>query len=351
MPEMVLTRYLQTLAETLEGDYGVRRAAFFRAAKLPANVLGERRERVLAAEADALWTAATDQAGDGLLGVRFGARVRYSSYATLGHLLVTCDTVGDGLQVAVDHVGYVGMGGALELSEAAAECSLIYRPFQEPWAAAQERSEAVLLPFARFARWTASGVVPQRVCLKRKRPADPKPFLDAFGTKIEFGRATNKIVWSQASLSQPMTDANASLNEMLRRQVRRELETDEAVAAKVRRFLAEALDGEDAATAGTCSIEACAAALGVSVRTLQRQLGQEQSPFRDLLKSARFHRAKMLLQTTLPVAQVSHILGYSEPAAFVRAFRIWSGHTPTQYRAHAVSNRRQRPRHLKEHHR
>lgn len=72
---------------------------------------------------------------------------------------------------------------------------------------------------------------------------------------------------------------------------------------------------------------------GVSVRTLQRQLGDEGYRFRELLDELRFKEARArLADPLLPVAEISRHLGFPDPANFTHAFRRWTGESPTTYR-------------------
>jgi AraC-like DNA-binding protein len=55
--------------------------------------------------------------------------------------------------------------------------------------------------------------------------------------------------------------------------------------------------------------------------------------FNDLLNQARYGYARQKLRNTqLPVAEIAKSLGYSDPAHFTRAFRRWSGLSPTDFR-------------------
>ena len=85
---------------------------------------------------------------------------------------------------------------------------------------------------------------------------------------------------------------------------------------------------------GSCSLEEVAQALGVSVRTLQRRLNLCGCGFADLLEAARRSHAEALLrQSELPLVEVALTLGYSEQAAFNRAFKRWTNSTPGAYRS------------------
>lgn len=73
--------------------------------------------------------------------------------------------------------------------------------------------------------------------------------------------------------------------------------------------------------------------LALSARTLQRRLSEESTGFAELLDDVRRERALALLEAPdLTVSQISFLLGYSEPAAFFRAFRRWTGATPQEVR-------------------
>lgn len=73
--------------------------------------------------------------------------------------------------------------------------------------------------------------------------------------------------------------------------------------------------------------------LGASPRTLQRWLASEGTSFAALVEEVRRARALALVEAGASIAEVAWMLGYSEPSAFHRAFRRWTGTTPAQWRA------------------
>ena len=81
------------------------------------------------------------------------------------------------------------------------------------------------------------------------------------------------------------------------------------------------------------NLEEIADATGMSARTLQRRLTDNGLKFHDLLNQAKFDHAKeMLLANQTSIAEVADSLGYSDAAHFTRAFRRWSGISPTEFR-------------------
>ncbi len=71
----------------------------------------------------------------------------------------------------------------------------------------------------------------------------------------------------------------------------------------------------------------------MSPRTLQRRLGDEGTSVHALLDEVRRGRAAALLDADMAIGEVAYLLGYSEPSAFHRAFRRWTGVTPEAFRA------------------
>lgn len=83
-------------------------------------------------------------------------------------------------------------------------------------------------------------------------------------------------------------------------------------------------------------IETVAGISNLSVRTLQRQLHDEGQSFASIISDVRFEAASNLLHNSnQSISEICAELGYSDPAHFTRAFRRWSGMSPTQYRAAA----------------
>ena len=78
-------------------------------------------------------------------------------------------------------------------------------------------------------------------------------------------------------------------------------------------------------------------ALGLGARTLHRRLSALDTSFGDLLDSTR-HRLALgyLADRTITLGEVAYLVGYREHASFFRAFRRWTGETPTAYRARNV---------------
>lgn len=81
-------------------------------------------------------------------------------------------------------------------------------------------------------------------------------------------------------------------------------------------------------------LDAVAAAMHLSPRSLHRHLADEGANFRQIKDALRRDLAlARLAKTDAPVASIATELGYADPSAFYRAFIEWTGTAPSDYRA------------------
>jgi AraC-like DNA-binding protein len=80
-------------------------------------------------------------------------------------------------------------------------------------------------------------------------------------------------------------------------------------------------------------LEQVAAMLGQSVSTLRRNLLRENTSFQAILDCLRMQRALVLLRDTeLTIEELASVLGFSSAGVFSRAFKSWTGQSPSIYR-------------------
>jgi AraC-like DNA-binding protein len=69
---------------------------------------------------------------------------------------------------------------------------------------------------------------------------------------------------------------------------------------------------------------------------LQRRLESEGTSFQDVVDSVREEMARRIMadpaKKNVTVGELAYLLGFSEISAFSRAFKRWTGMTPTQWR-------------------
>lgn len=132
-----------------------------------------------------------------------------------------------------------------------------------------------------------------------------------------------------ATLDQPLPTANPeALNHALM-QCEREsalLFVDDDIVQQVRAALQPGADGYPPPAQ-------LAAKLHLTTRTFRRRLQEQGQSYQQLLEEARRRDScRLLTQPELEIRRIGELLGYTDPANFTRAFRGWTGMTPSQWR-------------------
>jgi AraC-like DNA-binding protein len=154
---------------------------------------------------------------------------------------------------------------------------------------------------------------------------------------VRFEQPANRLVFDAALLDLPLVSADRAALRLAREHCEVELDAsiaDSGLLPRVRAILARASEA-------AASVAEVAAAMGMSPRTLKRRLAAHGVSFSALLADARRDSALRLLSASaLSVDAIAQRLGYSTAPNFIRAFRRWTGRTPSAYRR---LSREQRP--------
>ena len=175
-----------------------------------------------------------------------------------------------------------------------------------------------------------STLSPQRVAFRRAAPADTGPYEALFGCPVSFGADANRLLIGLAEADHPLPTGNRDLaaahDRILVEQLAR-LDKSNVVA----RFRASLLERM---TDGEFSEEDLARDLHMSRRSLQRRLAEAEATYQSLVDETRRDMALRYLEDPDQSAtDVAFLLGYSRQSAFTRAFRRWTGMSPSKYRS------------------
>ena len=168
--------------------------------------------------------------------------------------------------------------------------------------------------------------------LKVTAPEPPTPvdeYSDYFGQPVQRAKSLS-IVFSAEDASRPFLTANEKMWQFFEPELRKHLGLLTGQAKTVERVRGAQLE---LLPAGDSSMMAVSRKLGMSARTLQRRLNEDNQSFQKMLDQTREELAKYYLRTTkLSGAEISFLIGFEHPSSFFRAFSDWTGQTPEQVR-------------------
>lgn len=192
----------------------------------------------------------------------------------------------------------------------------------------------------RFPSWA----VDQRIALSAvefatQPPPDAQMHRVLFDCEIRYGAPAHALVMPTSQLALPVVRGKRALALWLRDSPADLLYMpgrDATIAGRIRQtLLAGVRNGMLFPTLTEASRD-----LHLSEQAVRRRLAEEHTSFQRIKDRIRLDRAVDLLATgDLPIAEIAQRVGFSEPAAFTRAFRRWTGHSPSDYRAILASNR------------
>jgi len=158
-----------------------------------------------------------------------------------------------------------------------------------------------------------------------------------FGRQPVFSAEANGLVLSRPSLERPILRDRDELKEFLAASPLSVM-TPTTGWPNVANRVASVLEPRRGAPLEFPTFAQVAERLYYSEQTLRRKLRQEATSYRTIKEQTRRQLAERLLtETKQPVRKISRLTGYSEPRAFTRAFREWTGLSPAEFR---ISRRR-----------
>ncbi|RYH11230.1 AraC family transcriptional regulator [Tropicimonas sp. IMCC6043] len=301
-------------------------ADLLRAAELPADLFTRERPRLEAPAFLRLWHALERLLDDPAPGLAVGRAIETDAFSPPLFAAFSSPN----LIVALERLAlFKPLLGPLrlEVAEGPAGLDVTYSPEGAlPLPAEFLASELVfLVSLARMA--TRSEIRPLQVEMIAP-PATPG-YRDFFGTAPRHGPA-NRLRFSQSDARRPFLSVNAALYAVFEPELRLRLEEAGAARSLTDRLHAALME---ALPSGRTRIADVAPRLGLSPRSLQRKLGQTGTSFAAELADLRSRLAADYLRNTAhSSAEISYLLGYSDPNSFIRAFHDWTGTTPEALR-------------------
>lgn len=303
-------------------------------AQIPPELVTDAKECITALQMEALSDAAMRELDDEALGW-FGRTMPWGSYGMLARASISAPHLGLALARWCRHHRLISGGDiVLSLGEQAGTATLTLhesRPLGE-------MREFCLISVLRNVHGFASWLINEPITLQHASfpfaaPAHASVYEVLFAPgSVEFDAPVASLQFEARWLQAPLARDEAALNRMLQRALPiqvRPYQREKTLVQRVRHLLAAS--GEEQQTAETLSRQ-----LHLSQRSLHRQLKDEGVSLQALKDEIRRERAiALLLRTSRPIKRVAQACGFLNDKSFIRAFRLWTGLSPSEFRKSA----------------
>lgn len=282
-----------------------------------------------------MYTEIAETLRDPTAGLKLGMKFGIASYGPLVMLLVTCANAYESFQVGVKYQQLTYLYSTLSFEPGQGESAVVLTPMPMPPRAFRLRMDGEMSGTYKLLRdmQTTLGldIQAERVDMPYPAPPEARTYEEHFGCPVRFDQTAGRIWMRNEHLQLRFPTADPAAHVMYRSLCDQQLAAQRATLDTLAERVVSHLE---IFTETYPSAADVARSFDLSERTFRRQLQDEGTNFRALLGEARYRKAQQLLrQTTLSVDAIAAQLGYAESAAFIRAFKEWSGTTPAAYRA------------------
>jgi len=328
-PRTVAATYVRSLVSSVEA-LGIPADRLILGLPLDAADLEDAQGRLGVELVRQLWQRAVELSGDGLLGLHLAEHMRPSTFRVLGHAAMSCATLGQALELMLRYQRLVSEAGTLSAQvQANGDTALIYTEQPLHQALLPQQVEAILAGILAQARWLAARPLqPLAVEFRHSPQGDPQRYHACFGVPPCFSANDNRLLLSAADLRSPLPQADADLCRLHCEMADRQLEQLPPIGF-VTGF---ALHWLASRASGAARINELAEAIGMSVRSLQRQLQLEGHSWAEVVDQARRNALLELLRGGATLDDAAQQLGYHDASSLSRAIRRWFGITSKQLR-------------------
>lgn len=277
----------------------------------------------------ALWRRLAQQDLEPDIALTIGQTIAPESKGLLASWVSQANTLAEALEVFFENIALMNPSESWVIHHKGSQTilELDHTRLSAYPAGASERSMAAMVSWARvlsanpFPIIQASFVFPE--------PAYTEVFESIFGENVLFNAKANTLNFERQLLDLPITSSNHLLKSLMEDKAKTALAqlSEQSTAKKVEVLIQHALnEGETITIEQTCKV------LAKSRQTLYRQLKQDGTDFQTLYNQARkAHALRLLGQPYANISTISLQLGFKDSSSFYKAFRRWTGMTPSAY--------------------
>jgi AraC-like DNA-binding protein len=273
-----------------------------------------------------------DELPDPFLGIHVADGIELREMGLVYYVIASSETLGDALRRLARYSSITNEGLRITCNERK-DITIKFEYVGVSRLSDRHQIECFVVILLRLCRQlTGLSLSPTSVKLAHRRTELPAGIKRAFGCNVAFGSDVDEVVYPRLAESITTVNADPYLNSLLEKYCEEALSNRRVQSGTWRLRVENAI--VPLLPHGQAKMGEISEKLGVSGRTLMRLLASEGCTFSEILNALRLDLARRYLQEqNLPISEIAWLLGFRELSAFHRAFKRWTGKTPTQARS------------------
>ncbi|PYE14137.1 AraC family transcriptional regulator [Paraburkholderia silvatlantica] len=320
--------YCTAIAKTLQAS-GIDSERIFRSVGVQSHMANGPMVRLPVATLTRLYRACVEATNNPYFGLSVARHIHISNLHALGYALAASSTLLDFCRRLERHFRLVSQSATVLVIEEGD--NIVVRATDFRIEVCGETEDAFVGFLVQTMRMLYKpGFNPLSVEFHRPMPREgDEPYRALLRAPVSFSNQATTLTFDKHELMQPLGGACpelAQVNDNIANQYLARLDKSDVVTAVTQKII-------ELLPSGDCSREKVAEALCVSPSTLQVRLAQRGTNFLQIMDDTRRELAcNYIQQRTGSVTEIAFLLGFTSTSNFARAFKRWTGISPTQFR-------------------
>lgn len=328
MKPTAISSWVLLIAKALE-DSGQCSRTIFERAGLDYSLLSDPNARYPVELTTRLWKISAEVTGNPCFGIKAASFWHPTTIHALGYSWMASESLYDALTRAVRYFRIVSSGAGAYLVETDDEVQFVFKSRSKSKLADEAVDAGIALIVVMCRTSYGDNFNPLRIDMTREVLPCAQSYVDYFKAPVNFSMPTDILYFDKAQVYEKLPTGNAELaraNDQIITEYLAHFDRNNT-SLRVKIKLVERMPS------GQVTEESIAKTLNMSVRTLQRKLKEEGGSYKEILDETREELAAQYMKNSRrSINEITYLLGFSEPSNFSRAFKRWTGRSPTRFR-------------------
>lgn len=282
-----------------------------------------------------LMQAVMRQTEDEFMGLGEGRVSRPGTFSMMAHAVINCATMEKAIRRGIKFYELFNLAIRADLDRRDSDASLRFDSTRNiAWR--ENIVEAVVFLSVRFLGWlVGQSIVPKRISFDFACQ-DGGQYASQFPCAVKYDAPVCEIVLDNRHLDMPLVQNALSLSRFLRSSLMELMEGDienASLNARIRSIISKEFGNNFPDFNVICD------KLRMTPQTLRRRLKEEHTSYQEIKDSIRQDASIFYLsKQELTIDEIALLMGFSEASSFHRAFKKWTGKTPSHYRAELLGS-------------